>query len=793
MLTPFVGGWPTVHIVKKSQTLAAPARWRVCLATGVFLLGSLALGRAMEPPKVAQTPISADPVGDLITYSSKYATIVPLIPGPNDPKIARLVANLLERAHYSQQPLDDEMARRFLRRYLDMLDPTHSLFLQTDVDEFARFQPKLPELTLKEGSTLPAREIFARFLERVEERVEFVAGLLQSNHFEFTGSDRFGTDRKHAAWPQDADAARELWRQYVRYEYLEEKLNKQKPDEIIKKLSARYKRLLRSWGELDSDDILQLYLTALAQGYDPHSDYMGKALLENFAINMRLSLVGIGALLRDDDGYCKIESLVTAGPAERSKQLKPGDRIIAVQQKDQEPVDIIGWKLNKVVELIRGQKATPVTLTIIPADSTDTSVRRTLTLIRDEIPLEDQAAKAKIVDLPGPDGPPVRLGVIDLPSFYAGFDLGGGKDKPKSEPRSCSTDVARLLKKLVAEKVGGVILDLRRNGGGSLEEAIRLTGLFIKDGPVVQVRDAQGEVSEETDPDEGIAYDGPLIVLTSRFSASASEILAAALQDYGRAVVVGDRNTHGKGTVQTIYELNRFMNKEAFPKDVNPGALKVTIRKFYRVNGASTQLKGVTPDIVLPSVANYMETGEEVDDYALPWDTIESAKDLKPLDRVAPLLPELRRHTEARLAGDRDFAYIREDIARYQKLLADKTVSLNEQARLKEKDENEARLKARRAERKARGEPKDKIYEITLKLADQAGLPAPLARTNEPSVKLEGTAKPPGDSETADATEDDKTPALDTMLEETQRILADLIALGSTPKPTAPVATTVAR
>jgi hypothetical protein len=206
MLTPFVGGWPTVHIVKKSQTLAAPARWRVCLATGVFLLGSLALGRAMEPPKVAQTPISADPVGDLITYSSKYATIVPLIPGPNDPKIARLVANLLERAHYSQQPLDDEMARRFLRRYLDMLDPTHSLFLQTDVDEFARFQPKLPELTLKEGSTLPAREIFARFLERVEERVEFVAGLLQSNHFEFTGSDRFGTDRKHAAWPQDAAA-----------------------------------------------------------------------------------------------------------------------------------------------------------------------------------------------------------------------------------------------------------------------------------------------------------------------------------------------------------------------------------------------------------------------------------------------------------------------------------------------------------------------------------------------------------------------------------------------------------
>jgi carboxyl-terminal processing protease len=793
MLAPFVGGWPAVNTVKKSQTLAAPVRWLVCLATGVFLLGSLALGRADEPPKVAQTRIPADPVKDLITYSSKYATIVPLIPGPSDPKIARLVANLLERAQYLQHPLDDEMARRFLRRYLDTLDPTHSLFLQTDVDEFARFQPKLAELTLKAGSTLPAREIFARFMERVEERVEFVAGLLQDNHFEFAGSDRFDTDRKHAAWPKDVDAAHELWRQYVRYEYLEEKLNKQKPDEIIKKLSARYKRLLRSWGELDSDDILQIYLTALAQGYDPHSDYMGKALLENFAINMRLSLVGIGALLRDDDGYCKIESLITAGPAERSKQLKPGDRIIAVQQKDQEPVDIIGWKLNKVVELIRGQKATPVTLTVIPADSTDTSVRRTLTLIRDEIPLEDQAAKAKIVELPGADGQPLRLGVIDLPSFYAGFDLGGGKDKPKSEPRSCSADVAKLLKKLVAEKVGGVILDLRRNGGGSLEEAIRLTGLFIKDGPVVQVRDAQGEVSEETDPDEGIAYDGPLIVLTSRFSASASEILAAALQDHGRAVVVGDRNTHGKGTVQTIYELNRFMNKEAFPKDVNPGALKVTIRKFYRVNGASTQLKGVTPDIVLSSVANFLETGEEVDDYALPWDTIESAKGFKPLDRVAPLLPELRRRAEARQAGDKDFAYIREDIARYQKLLADKTVSLNEQARLQEKEENEARLKARRAEHKARGEPKDKIYEITLKLAEEPGLPAPLARTNEPPAKLDGAVKPPGDTETADNAEDDKTPALDTMLEETQRILADLIALGNTPKPAAPVATTVAR
>jgi carboxyl-terminal processing protease len=321
--------------------------------------------------------------------------------------------------------------------------------------------------------------------------------------------------------------------------------------------------------------------------------------------------------------------------------------------------------------------------------------------------------------------------------------------------------------------VAGILLDLRRNGGGSLEEAIRLTGLFLKEGPIVQVKDANGDISIESDPDPDVLYDGPLVVLTSRFSASASEILAAALQDYGRALVVGDSSTHGKGTVQTIYELNKFANF----RDYNAGALKVTIRKFYRANGWSTQLKGVTPDIVLPSVANYFEVGESSQEFPMPWDTIPSAM-FEKLDRVQAHLEELRHRTDARQAADKDFAYVREDIELYRKLQADKSVSLNEAQRIKEKQELEAKNKARKEERKARGEAPAKVYEITLKNADQPGLPSPAAATNDSPAKVEGEAPAKTDDlADGDTEEEEKTPAVDVQLEETKRILADLASL----------------
>jgi carboxyl-terminal processing protease len=667
------------------------------------------------------------------------------------------------------------MSDRFLHRYLRVLDGAHFHFLQSDLEEFGSYRLALDDLTAREGETSPANVMFARLLKRVEQRVEYAAELLRTEPFEFAGSDRYTPNRKEAPWPKDMAEARNLWRQHLRYEYLQEKLARQKPEEILKTLSNRYKGMLRTLGEFDSDDVLQLYLTALSQGYDPHSDYMGKSQLENFAISMKLSLFGIGALLRSEDGYCKIHELVGGGPAAKSKKLKPNDKIIAVQQAGQEPVDVVDVKLTKVVELIRGPKGSVVTLTVIPADDPEPSARKTVTLVRDEIKLEDQEAKAKVVEVPDADGRMTRLGIIDLPSFYSTMELGASKGK--SEPKSTTADVARLLRKLVEEKVSGVLLDLRRNGGGALEEAITLSGLFITAGPIVQVKDAFDRLKTEYDPDPSQLYDGPLLVLTGRQSASASEILAGALQDYGRALVVGDSCTHGKGTVQTVYELNNFKIRNPFPTNYNSGALKLTIRKFYRVTGSSTQLKGVTPDIVLPSVSNYADLGESAQEYALPWDTIPGAK-FERLDRVQPCLEELRRRSAARQQSDKDFAYLREDIERYRKLLADKSVSLNEAQRLKEKEEFDARAKARKQERAARPEPRTKIYELTVKQTDLPGLPPPVAKTNEPPAQLASESETKI-AEGAEAEAEDKAPPVDVTLEEAERILLDFIFLSA--------------
>ncbi len=748
---------------------------------------SRAAAEEARPVRVAQNLTGAEAINDLITFSSKYQTVTPLLPGEHDPNITRLTAQVLAGMHYSREPLNGTMANRFLDRYIEMLDPVRIHFFQSDLAQFDKYRPRLAQVTAFRGETLAAREIFARFVQRVDQRVEYVAGLLREGAFEFTGTDRYTPNRKTATRPANEREAHDLWRQHLRYEYLQEKLNDKSHDQIVKTLSARYKRLLRSWADLDNDDILQLYLSALANAYDPHSDYMGKAQLENFAISMKLSLFGIGALLRAEDGYCKIESLMAGGPAARSRKIKPGDRIIAVAQKDQEPVDVVDMKLTKIVEMIRGPKGTEVTLTLIPADAADDAQRKLVTLVRDEIKLEDQEAKARLIELPGPDGHPTRLGVIDLPSFYASFELNNLKDN--SEQRSTSADLTRLIKKLTAEKISGLVLDLRRNGGGSLEEAIRVAGLFIKQGPVVQVRDTSGDITVESDRDPAVAYDGPLAVLTSRFSASASEIVAATLQDYGRALIVGDTNTHGKGTVQTIYELNRVPNR--FPTNVNPGALKVTIRKFYRANGESTQLRGVQPDIVLPSVANYMEVGEASLDHPLPWDTIESAR-FEKLDRISPVLDELRRRTAKRQETSTDFAYIREDIEQFRRAQADRSVSLDETARRREKEENETRRKARLAERQARSTPAETLYEITLANAGKEGLPEPFDPNKpkpESDESLTARDTPDPDADETDA-EEEKTPPVDVALEETKRILLDLISLSATRAPAAPVAST---
>ena len=760
----------------------------------------------------AHIGLRSDPLG-MILLERKSRSLPPVVAIPDEPAIASRTVWLMSKAHYLRPTFDDAVSSKFLDRYLEALDPLHLHFVQADLEEFEKYRTQLDDLT-KDGDTEPAREIFKRFMQRLEERMRFVHDLLKTEKFEFTGNDRYNLNRRDAPWPRDLADARSVWRQHLRYEVLQEKLNFKEPkpgntiesaegrkpeaapvpngpgrpdgmpEEIVQNIARRYARILRAWREVDGSDLLQVYLSALTHVHDPHSDYLDKKTLENFAMSMNLSLFGIGAVLQSEDGYCKVKEL-KPGPAMRSKRIKPGDRIVAVAQGEDEAVDVVDMKLSKVVEMIRGPKGTKVRLTIMPADAADPAERVTVALVRDEIKLEDEEAKAKVVEMPGKDGEMTRLGIIDLPSFYASFVLGdqpkplrlAAGDSPASDGptvKSTTADVARLLAKLKREQVAGVILDLRRNGGGSLEEAINLTGLFIKEGPVVQVRDSNGKVIQDDDPDSSVHYDGPLIVLTSRFSASASEILAGALQDYGRALIVGDSSTHGKGTVQSVLKLEphiHFLNEGSTN---NPGALKITIRKFYRASGSSTQLRGVVPDLVLPSLNNYADAGEASLDNPMAWDEIPSAK-FEKLNRIQPLLSDLKRRSEERIAADKDFAYLQEDIEIYKKYLADKSVSLNEEARRNEKQENEARIEARKKERKARQEPEPKVYELTLKQVDLPGLPPPSAATNgTSSADAHGPLLTDAGDE-LDAGE--KAPPVDVTLKEAKRILLDLIAL----------------
>ncbi len=749
-------------------------------------------------------------------------------PGPVDGQIATVTARLLERYHYLRPRFDGSVSTKFFDRYLDTLDPQHLHFLQSDLDEFASYRTNLDRLTMPErgtGDTRPACAIFNRFVERLQQRVAYADELLRSEKFSFDSDERIVLNRKDAPYPKDLDEARKLWRDRLRFEFLQEKLGKsgaqkkaasasdnglaesqktpesapgaETPDksaeakpkkseteEITDTLSHRYHRNVHAFLDWDNDDVLQIYLTSLAHVFDPHSDYFGHSQLDSFAITMNLSLFGIGAELMSEDGYCTIHRILPNGPAEKSKKVNVNDRIIAVAQSNQPPVDVVDMSLNKAVQLIRGPKGTEVRLTIIPAGA-DSSASKSITLVRDEIKLEDQEAKAKIIELPNAQGGDTRLGVIDLPSFYSSFDPSNTREK--AEPKSTTVDVARLLTKLKQENVSGVILDLRRNGGGSLEEAIRLTGLFIKEGPVVQVKDFDGSVQEDDDPDPSVQYEGPLIVLTSRLSASASEILAGALQDYGRALIVGDSSTHGKGTVQSVQPL-RVHGSSAVTNQ--PGALKLTIKKFYRPSGASTQLKGVASDIVLPSLFNESkEIGEGALENPLAWDTIEKAK-FDHLNLVDPYLPELRKRSAGRVAGDKEFTYIREDIDLYKKRQADKTFSLNEKQQLAEKEEADARQKARDKERLARKEAAEKVYELSLKQAMLPGLPPAASKTNSAIAKISGTVpgastngtiaavRPPIPTENLDGTSDEeKPPAIDADLIESEHILLDYISL----------------
>jgi carboxyl-terminal processing protease len=824
----------------------------------------------------------------------------------NDAVVAQIAANKIQDWNFAQHPFDEEISSKFLDRYLDILDYSHVFFLQSDIREFDKYRSNLNVLTLQDRDISPCWVIFARFMERLHQRVDLVSNLLQDAHFDFAGHDRFVLNRHALPYAKDLDEARENWRQALRCEYLDQLLNspdvqfagmittnaqhnllvkltrdkihpsslsylppelkdhdghafgwcqaassqsnatlrlalparetlrkttnhfytaagaevgeityrreivkpdtnaasstnhpaiattnyeasihlhQKDPEEIRKTIGKHYTQMLKNYiMAIEEDRPFELYVNSLARAYDPHSDFMGHMSAENFDIQMKLSLFGIGALLGMVDDYCTIEEL-KEGPAKKSGKMHDHDRIVGVAQSNAEPVDVEGLPLDKIVGMIRGPKGTEVTLTIIPFDAPDTTVRRHVSLIRDEIRLEDQDAKALLYENPDVTTPESRIGVIEAHSFYGDSEGPRAGDGSRNQPKSMTLDVQRLIRRLKRENVGGIILDLRQNGGGYLEEATRLTGLFIPSGPVVQTKDSTGEIVTDPCHDKSVLYDGPLIVLTSRLSASASEILAGALQDYHRAIIVGDHSTFGKGTVQTKQSLKpylmSFFHKKnlAYDQDYDPGSLKITIKKFYRAGGVSTQFKGVLSDIELPSVLNYAtnEVGESALPNALPCDEVTSDNP-ENLNRVKPYLPALLRRSRERVAASKDFAYIQQDIADFLKQQADKSISLNLADRKAEQEAKTARQDAIKKERLSRSKSDEKIFEITLKNVDLAQLEPPPAKTNAPPALASN--EPAFDDESDfDQEAASQEASIDPVLDEARHIMADYIAL----------------
>lgn len=637
------------------------------------------------------------------------------------------VVELLKRHHYNKPPLDDERSKKIYENYLKLLDPSRSYFTASDIREFDRWSTRFDDF-LKSGELQPGYIMYKRQLARLSDRLKFALKQVeQMDQIDFSIDESLEVKRDTAPWPRDVAALDELWRKRVKDEVLRLKIAGKEPEAIRELLTKRYRNQLARLEQTRSEDVFQSYINAFAQTYDPHTNYLSPENAENFDINMSLSLEGIGAVLQNDNEYVKIVRLVPAGPAEKSKQISPADKIIGVGQGKGEMVDVIGWRLDEVVKLIRGPKGSQVRLEVIPASNAPNDLTsREVVITREAVKLEEQAAKKSVITLEH-EGRPYKLGVIEIPTFYLDF-----KAYRSGDPnyKSTTRDVKRLLKELEQEKVDGLVIDLRNNGGGSLQEATELTGLFIDQGPTVLVRNSDGRIDVLADENPGVYYKGPMTVLVNRLSASASEIFAGAMQDYHRALIVGSP-TFGKGTVQTIQELNH-------------GELKLTLAKFYRVSGQSTQHQGVLPDIDYPSLLDAKEIGESALPEAMPWDSIKPA--IKSAsDPFKPFLSELRMRHEQRTLNDPDFVYSRERLALSRELMNETRLSLNEAKRRAQHADFDARqLALENARRKAKGE------ELLNKLEEE--------------------------DETAMHAEDDKTrPEDDAYLTESGRILLDYL------------------
>jgi carboxyl-terminal processing protease len=590
----------------------------------------------------------------------------------------QLITTILSRYHYKKFEVNDSLSTVIYKNYLDALDNGKNYFLQSDINEFDNYKFKFDNFLL-EGKLQAFYDIFNRYLERLSTRINYIDTILLKE-FDYSLNENLILNRDSSNWAANPQELNDLWRKRLKNDALNLKLAGKDWDFIKENLSKRYKNYSDILRQYNSEDVFQLAMNAFTNAIDPHTNYLSPINSENFKIDMSLSLEGIGARLMYEDGYTKVVEIIPGGPAYKSKKLHVNDRIVAVaQEEDGDFVDIIGWRTTDVVQLIRGPKNTIVRLQILPAELGLDATPVEIKLVRDKVKLEDQSASSKVIDINN-NGIPYKIGVITIPKFYTDFE---GKKNGDNTSSSTSVDVKNLLKKLESEKVDGVIVDLRSDGGGALNEAIDVSGLFIKKGPVVQVKQSDGRIEVGEDPDSDIVYDGPLAVLVNRFSASASEIFTGAIQDYGRGLIIGEK-TYGKGTVQNMIDLNRLTS---FKGD-ELGQLKVTIAKYYRINGTSTQKKGVSPDITLPSPVDPHEFGESSEQSALPWDQIKSLNFEKYGD-LSNMISKLNTLSQDRIDNSNEFDQIKEDIKEYKLKKEKNYISLNEDIRKKEKEEND--------------------------------------------------------------------------------------------------------
>lgn len=732
-------------------------------------------------------------------------------------QVAIYVAHMLHNHHYSHQEFDNSMSAKLLKNYLDLLDPRHTFFTQADVDKFRKeYNDTLDDHVMLRDIS-PALDIYNIYKDRVRDRVAFAKKTLESHKFTFDSDRTVDLKREKLPWPKDKAASDALWMDLLENDVLQERMidkararseaekkakaEAKKKEEAEKKPSDAkaepkkeekkdvapalakkkdetpeqrvikfYERVLESLDENDTEDVVDFFLSSLSSAYDPHTEYMSVNEMDNFNIQMKHQLVGIGAMLGIDEvtEVAVIQGIVVNGPADKQGQLKLNDKIIAVAQGNGDYVETRSLKLQKIVEMIRGDVGTTVKLKVIPA--TDESTVTEISIVRAPVELKDKVANAELLETPAALGKPGKLGWIYLNSFYA--DMEEGKV-------STTTDVEKLLRRLMKENINGLVLDLRGNRGGSLEEAIRLTGLFIPAGPVVQIKDHQGEIDSRECTTPKPVYEGPMIVLTDKESASASEILAAALQDYRRAVIVGDKSTFGKGTVQTILPVERYM--PFFSDKSRAGSLKVTIQKFYRIAGGSTQLRGVVPDLQIPSVRDVMDFGEDSAENALPYDEIQVAP-FTPW-RPSPLpLKELGARMNSRLAANPDFAYVQDEAKRLKERMERQTMPLSEAKREAEREANEKRRKTYEEARDKRASDVTaklkgdgfKLYHLTLDNVDKPGLVAHSDFTSEMRNGMRMAAGEDGEA----TDEESKYPyGLEPTKLETVHIMRDLIEL----------------